>query len=89
MSNKIKNRRDFSIQFAVFGFDVSFVYYRGLPIKWGVAVVKYRKDNSKELRAVLGRAELNIDFGFYSRLFYKPNKPNHPHFRDKDRKDKP
>lgn len=71
MSIKTNKCRDFSVQFAIFGLDTSFVYYRGLPSVWGVAVVQYRKDNSKELRANLGKAELNIDFAFYSRLFFK------------------
>lgn len=71
MGNRPKRRRDFSVQYAVFKLDTSFAYYKLLPSAWSVIVVEYDKCGSKELRAVLGKLEINIDFGFYSRLFWK------------------
>ena len=71
MSKKTKNRRDFLVQFAVFKLDISFVYYKMLPSAWSVIVVEYDERGSKELQAVLGKLEINIDFGGYSKLSRK------------------
>ncbi|MBL1421177.1 MAG: hypothetical protein COC24_011775 [Alphaproteobacteria bacterium] len=71
MSNRKKNRRDFLVCFAVFKLDTSFAYYKTLPSAWSVIVVEYDEKGAKELQAVLGKLEINIDFGFYSRLFWK------------------